>query len=86
MSPHYRNQIADLTDWFAVRLKTMGPPRPTEQERIRGVDALPERYRKLTAEAFQVWLAERNYELSYNQLCIAFFMAAEDVQAVPVAE
>lgn len=76
----YRQQIIDLTEWFTVRLRRMPFIRPTEAQKVRGIDALPQPYRDLAKEAFDLWLAERSYELSYNQMCIAFWSALPEVE------
>jgi len=73
----YHQQIADLTEWFEIKLRTLGIFEVTPHMRIRGVDVIPEPWKSLTKEAFDLWLSERSYELSYNQMCCAFFVALE---------
>jgi hypothetical protein len=76
VSDKYKQQIADLTDWFVERLPALGPVVLTEGEHKVGVDSLSGDHAELAREAFDVWLSERRYELSYNQTCNAFFAAA----------
>ena len=46
---------------------------------MMGVDGLPSNLGALTARAGNIWSCERQYELSYNQFCIAFFEAASQL-------
>jgi hypothetical protein len=78
MTTLYYQQITDLTNWLKVRLPALGPFSPTPHQRIIGLDVFPEPFKKLQQEAFELWLSEREYELSYSQVCNAFFLALED--------
>jgi hypothetical protein len=55
-----------------------------ELDRAKGVDALPEPWKQIAQDVFQYSLHELNYELSYNQLCIAFFRVIEDTERLEV--
>lgn len=79
-SSHYRQQIIDLTEWFGARLPRLGFHRPTEQQRIRGIASLPERYRVLAQEAVEIWRAERNWELTEAQLSVAILLALNEAE------
>lgn len=74
MSENYLDQIDTLTKWFKDRISC--PIKLTETEYKIGVDALIGYPRKLTKTAFQLWLTTKQYELSYSQMCVAFFRAA----------
>lgn len=78
-SSHYGKQIDDLIAWFTNRIKDRAPIQLSEDEYRMGVDKLPDDLKELTKEAFSIWLNEKRYELSYNQVCIAFFEAAYQV-------
>lgn len=76
MSDLYIKQINDLQEWYEKELEKLPEFTMTEAEYKNGVDSLPEPYLSLTTEAFNEWLKEKNYELSYYQTCNAFFQAA----------
>lgn len=76
MSPLYEQQIVDLRVWFIQRLPAMGDFTMTQDEYKIGCDFLPDPWKALTTEAFNLWKSERGYELSYRQMCSAFFYAA----------
>jgi len=75
-SADYGRQIDDLITWFGSRLGDHEPIRLSRHAYSMGVDALPADLKELVREASSVWEQERGYELSYNQVCIAFFEAA----------
>lgn len=77
MSERYYQEIADLQKYFEAQITAFPPVSITEEQRRGGIDALPEVYRILNSFAFNKWLIERNYELSYNQVCNAMFAALE---------
>ena len=76
-SPVYVDHVDDLTAWFSKRLNLLSPVVYTREERDVGIDALPKHIRGLAKQAFDVWLKERNYELSYQQTCMAMFAAID---------
>jgi hypothetical protein len=76
MSPQYEQEIINLRMWFIERLPALGNFTMTQAEYKFGCDFLPEPWKSLTAEAYKLWLSDRNYELSYRQMCEAFFYAA----------
>jgi hypothetical protein len=79
MTDEYTTQVSDLTAWFAERLPALPTLSLTWAQYTRGVDALPQgQHLHLVHEAMATWLKERNYELSYNQMCQAFFAAAKE--------
>ncbi len=79
MSPMYHKQIADARDWFKIEMATLPVFVPSEAEYVNGIDRLNEPYAALTKRAFDEFLNNRNYELSYNQLSLAFFAAADEL-------
>jgi hypothetical protein len=76
----YQDEVKALTEYFTARLPVCGPLTLTDAERSRGVDSLKGLHSDLVRDAFVEWLAIRNYELSYNQTCIAFFTALEEAK------
>ena len=82
LSERYQKQIEDLTEYFKLRLPACGSINLTDDERKAGVDSLPESSlaAALVRSACTEWLLTRNYELSYNQVCCAFFAALEAVE------
>lgn len=74
----YRKELHNLTLWLRAALSCVPEFTITCQQYLYGVDALPSYLKDICNNAFHVWLTHRNYELSYNQMCIAFFSAAED--------
>jgi hypothetical protein len=74
-SDNYQKQVNDLRAWFATRLPALGPIELSHAEIEGGIDSLTGEHKNLTDTAFNEWLTERNYELSYNQMCNAFFEA-----------
>lgn len=78
MSERYYQEIAGLQRYFAEQIKTFPSIEITDEQRRRGIDALPEIYRSLNKFAFDKWLMERNYELSYDQACNAMFAALRE--------
>lgn len=85
MSDRYQKEVADLIEWYAARLPVCGPLQITEDDYRRGTDALTGMHLHLAQSAFIEWLAMRNYELSYNQCCSAFFAAAKKLNLLSVA-
>lgn len=77
MSERYYQEIADLQEYFETQIADFPSISITEEQKRIGIDALPEVYRSLNSFAFNKWLTERNYELSYNQACNAMFAALE---------
>lgn len=84
MSERYQKEVSDLVDWYAARLPACGPLSLTQDEYKRGTDALTGNHATLARAAFVEWLAMRNYELSYNQCCSAFFEAAKRTRLLSV--
>jgi hypothetical protein len=76
MTKDYREIIRELTAWFAEKLGSVEKVEMTEEQYLQGIDALPPHVRQLTDEAFKIWLNDKGCELSYNQMCRAFFEAA----------
>lgn len=79
--PMYNKQVVDLTNWFYERLKGE-TIEITREDHKRGIDTLSPEFNQLAKDAFDEWGNDRDYELSYNQLCIAFFGAAESADAI----
>jgi hypothetical protein len=79
MTQRYHDEITALTEWFMARLPALGGLELTKAERAEGGDSLKGPHEELWREAFYSWINDRHYELSYNQMCIAFFAAAENL-------
>jgi hypothetical protein len=75
-STRYQDEIVALTEWFKARLPPLGAIVLSQSEYSSGVDALKGAHRELRKEASRVWNEQRKYDLSYNQMCVAFFAAA----------
>ncbi len=85
MSPRYEQEITDLSAWFETAMDGLPSITMTEAQYSRGTDALPEgEYCHLVAKAFSLWLNDRNYELSYNQICNAFFTVGTKTEKVKI--
>lgn len=78
-------QEEELRDWFKARLTALPDVVLTQSEYRAGTDSLKEPHAPLTKQAFDEWLAKRNYELSYNQMCNGFFAAARSLGKLRVA-
>lgn len=77
MPPEYYKHAKDLEQWFTDRLPALGKFKITYTELQRGCDSLSEPWQSLVKEAFDYWLSECRWELSYRQMCCAFFAAAK---------
>lgn len=75
----YNQQIDDLCTWFTERLEKLPVVTMSAVDYSRGTDSLTGEHAAMVKEAFDVWLTERNYELSYNQICMAFFFVARKI-------
>lgn len=73
MSNRYNNEVSLLTGWFKNRIRK--PVTMAEEDFLAGIDSAPEDVQKLAKEASEHWRKHRGYELSYSQLCSAFFDA-----------
>jgi len=71
----YADEVAALTAWFRPKLEGQ-TLRISAAQHHQGTDGLPEPFHGMVTEAFDEWLYNRNYELSYNQMCVAFYGAA----------
>jgi hypothetical protein len=80
----YNKQVTDLTAWFTVRLNDTPRRSISKSDYLMGVDSLPEQLSVIVKEAFDTWIRDRKYELSYNQMCNAFFQAAATTGKVQV--
>lgn len=84
MSEQYAKQINDLRAWFGERLPALPKISLTRDEWKAGTDSLKNYHADLVRGAFIEWLTMRKYELSYNQMCVAFFGAADDCGVLEV--
>jgi len=73
----YILQVINLKQWFIERLPELGKFTVSYTQLQRGCDSLSEPWQSLVKEAHGTWLKEHNYELSYRQMCSAFFEAAK---------
>ncbi len=83
-SKNYTQQEYDLQDYFLYQC-TDRLILSTE-DFSRGTDCLTDYYREVVDKAFYKWLNERNYELSYSQICRAFFGALDKKGLLKVVE
>ena len=83
-SEMYYQQIKDLQEWYELQLKSFPVLNISEADYKKGIDALPEAYRQLNLTAFNKWLNEKNYELSYSQSCSALFAAMNHLGLINV--
>lgn len=86
-SPLYKKQIEDLRVWFQEKLKPLPEIRMSRAQYQTGFDAIEnETVKALIAEAFNIWLNDKKYELSYNQMNQGFFWALTDLQKLNITE
>lgn len=85
-SQRYTDEMEALTEYFKERLPVCGPVTLTRDEYGAGTDSLTGLHKLLVGGAFVEWLAVRNYELSYNQGCNAFFAAARLLGLLTVSD
>jgi hypothetical protein len=83
-STRYQDEIVALTEWFTARLPPLGVIVLSQLDYNSGVDALTGAHGDLWKEASRVWLEDRKYDLSYNQMCVAFFSAAHGCRVLTV--
>lgn len=88
MSERYVKEINDLREWFKQRLPALGKIKLTEAQWEAGTDSLEDAelpyHRDLVRYAFIERLTMRKYDLSYNQICVAFFGAAEECSLLEI--
>lgn len=84
----YNDRVLELTEWFEERLPEGGLITISQDEYEVGIDSFsPVGFHgKLRMQAFDHWLRERHYELSYNQMCIAFFQAARNLDLLAISK
>ena len=84
MSGRYSEEVDALRQFFTERLPELGSFTMSQSDYSAGVDKLGFPRDALIEIASAEWLASRNYELSYNQMCQAFFGAANDLKLIIV--
>ena len=77
MNDKYQAMTSEAQEWLAGHLSTCTPVTITDDQYRRGVDAMTEELQAIARQCFDEFLADRRSELSYSQLCHAFFSAAE---------
>lgn len=85
-SDRYAQEVNDLRDYFAARLPVCGPITLTDEQRKVGVDSLVGLPKRLVSSACTEWLLTRGYDLSYNQVCCAFFAALDVINSTEVSD
>lgn len=85
-SERYTSEVEALTEYFKERLPVCGAVVLTKDEYGAGTDSLTHPHKMLVGGAYVEWLAKHNYELSYNQGCVAFFAAAKALNLLTVNE
>lgn len=77
----YDDEISVLIEYFKKNLATHEPFSMTEEQFQSGCDGLEsESLKQMIHDTFELWLSDREYELSYNQMCIAFFTVAIELE------
>jgi hypothetical protein len=84
MGERYAKEINDLREWLKLRLPALGKFKLTRDQWEAGTDSLKNYHADLIRDAFIEWLTTREYELSYNQMCAAFFAAADACDVMEV--
>jgi hypothetical protein len=86
-SEQYHQIIELLTQRFVSELVDCEQMTLTKGEYQTGVDALPDTVRKKVHTVRKNLEDEQEYEISYNQLCIAFFTAMRQLgERVTISE
>lgn len=88
-SDNYIKQVSDLTTWFSNIIIDLPDLELTEHQTHEGTDSISKTniyYRKVIDLAFDIWLKQKNYELSYNQLNSAFFTALKNLNKLIIKE
>lgn len=75
----YDDEVKQLTGWFRNRLRSMDILEMAEADYSKGTATLEGAYKELMTAAVLYWQKERSYELSYQQVNVAFFNAANQV-------
>lgn len=86
MSGRYSKEVNDLIAWFEERLPEKGAFVMSQADYQTGVDALKSPQHSLVNVAFTEWLSARQYDLSYNQTCQAFFAAAKNLNLLTIGQ
>lgn len=87
MSGRYSKEVDDLREWFKERLAQMPRLILSRADYEAGVDKLMHpSHALLISHANVEWASNRRYELSYNQMCQAFFAAARDLEMLTVTD
>lgn len=86
MTERCAKEIDDLRSWFSRRLPSLPKFTLTRDKWKAGTDSLNGYHADLVRGAFIEWLTMRKYELSYNQMCVAFFGAADDCDVMEVTD
>lgn len=77
----YEDEIADLIAYFKKQLVAHESFNMTEEEYQNGWASLPsDSLKDIARKAFDKWMSERSYELSYKQVCVSFFQAARELE------
>jgi hypothetical protein len=85
MSKRYKQEVADLSQWFLDKMAPLPPLKVSQAQVNIGTDMLKGQWKTLVKTAFDSWLNEREYELSYNQMNVAFWWAAKECGKLEVA-
>ena len=83
-SKRYIEVVGITKNKILIRLNEIDiqPIELTQEQYSCGVRALPDNLQAMSQEVAQQILDEENYDLSYSQLCSAFFVAAEELNLV----
>lgn len=78
--------LRELIDWFKVKIQRVEFPKTTMslEDYKLGIDALPDIFQPMHKAAFTIWLWEKEYEVSYSQMCDAYFTTLIDAGLLTV--
>lgn len=75
MTQAYTQAIQDASNFFSERIRGLPPLTLSEDGYAMGTDSLGGEYKNAVSECYTYMVYHHHYELSYNQICQAFFRA-----------
>ncbi len=85
-SERYEQIIQLLKERFVPFLETIAPLTLSTSQFKKGVDALPDDIRSKVMQLTHEFEEEQSYEVSYNQLCKAFFGATHQLGHLQISD
>ncbi len=83
-SQQYLDMIEKARQEFVRLLEGHAPIAISEEKYEAGVDTLPDDVQVMKKRVCETIIKSEGYDLSYNQVCIAFFSAANGMKLVQV--